>query len=193
MTRQLTLGPRKRRPPYQITSYASVAVDNKIYFISTRINSSGLRAGAFFQIYDSLSDSWSIGTNSPIYGDATAAGATTGVNAPKRIHFFEETATYSYDLTSDSWTAGVSMPTARLIASAAIINDTFYVVGGRSGQHGVITIMSPSAMNEQYTPIGYGTQLQPELVYATVAGVAAITIITVTAIALRKRHKKNAG
>jgi len=85
------------------------------------------------------------------------------------------------------------MPTARLIASVAVINDTFYVVGGRSGQHGVITIMSPSAVNEQYTPIGYGSQSQPELVYAAAAGVAAITALTITAIVLRKWRRKNAS
>lgn len=180
----------KTPPPYQITSYASVVVDDKTYFISARKNSSGLRAGAFFQIYDSLSDSWSIGANSPTYGDATAAGATTGVNAPKRIYFFEEITTYSYDIASDSWTTGASMPTARLIATVAIINDTFYVVGGRSGQHGVITIMYPSTVNEQYTPIGYGS-VSPELVYAAAAGAAAITIIIITAVALKKRHQKN--
>jgi hypothetical protein len=45
-------------------------------------------------------------------------------------------------------------------------------------------------VNEQYTPSLYGTQLQPELVYAA-AGAVAITIIAVTALALKKRHKQD--
>ncbi len=147
----------KTPPPYEITSYASVVVDDKIYFIGTETNSSGLWTEAFFQIYDPLNDSWSIGSNSPTYGVAAASGATTGVNAPKQIYFFEETTTYSYNLTNDSWTIGTSMPTARLIATIVVIGDIFYVVGGRYGQHGYITIMFPSAVNEQYTPIGYRT------------------------------------
>lgn len=148
----------KTPPPYKITSFASAVVDKKIYFIGRRNDSSEAWVGdPFIQIYDTANDSWSVGTSSLTSGFSATASATSGVNAPKRIYFFEETATYIYDPASNSWTSGTSMPTARLCATAAVINDKFYVVGGRTGQHGYITRMEPSAVNEQYTPIGYGT------------------------------------
>jgi hypothetical protein len=87
----------------------------------------------------------------------TAVGATTGVFAPKRIYFFDETETHVYDPESDTWTVGAPMLSPRVLARVAFISDTCYVVGGRSGPHGWLTMMEPSAVNEQYTPFGYGT------------------------------------
>lgn len=182
----------KMPPPHKITSFVSAVVDDKIYFIGRRTDSSGeWTGGSFIQIYDPENDSWRFGASSPADEMTATAGASSDVNSLKRIYFFEETATHIYTPASDSWASGKPMLTARLIARAAAINDKFYVVGGRTGQHGVITWMEPTAVNEQYTPIGYGTQLQPELVYAAAAGAAAITIIVITAVALKKRHKKN--
>jgi hypothetical protein len=53
------------------------------------------------------------------------------------------------------------MPTARYCAGVAVVNDTFYVVGGRSGSTGYVVIMQPDTVNEQYTPIGYEGPVQP--------------------------------
>ncbi len=194
----------KTPPPCELTSYASVVVDDKIYFIGAYTNSSGLRTGAFFQIYDPESDTWSTGTEAPTYGIGAGLGATTGLTAPKQISVFEETTTYTYDFTADSWAINTSMPTARLIVGVAVVNDTFYVVGGRSGQHGYITMMYPSSVNEQYTPIGYETpnpttpspspkaqdpEPFPTALVATASGASA-TIIGIGLLVYFKKRQK---
>ena len=140
----------KAAAPLKVPCSASAVVDNKIYVLGSLSNSYGL------QIYDLATDSWSIGEHSPVTYAATAA-ATTGVNAPKRIYFFDENRTNVYDPANGSWVVGTSSPTPRLIKRAAVIDDVFYVIGGRTGQWGYMTFEYPSALNEQYTPLGYGT------------------------------------
>jgi hypothetical protein len=144
-------------PPNKILSSVSAVVDNKIYFTGSHTDPSWVQTGTFVQIYDPSNDSWSVGAESHTSGLSTAVGATTGVFAPKRIYFFDETETNVYDPESDTWTVGTPITSPRVLARVAVINDTCYVVGGRSGMHGYITIMQPSAVNEQYTPFGYGT------------------------------------
>jgi N-acetylneuraminic acid mutarotase len=143
----------KAPAPYKVSSSASAVIDNKIYVIGVSPSSTWENV---IQIYDPANDSWSVGASSPV-GHSATAGATTGLNAPKRIYFFDENRTDVYDPADDSWMIGTSAPTPRLIARAAVIDDMFYVIGGRTGQWGYMTFMYPSTLNEQYTPIGYGT------------------------------------
>ena len=144
--------------PTAVGFYASAVVENNIYLLEGIPNSS---IGIFYnrtQIYDPEKDQWSIGTpNSRGWFEANAA-TTTRANAPILIYVFDETATYSYDPANDSWANGTSMPTARGFAGVAVVNDTFYVIGGEI-MPGFVAIgaMSPSAANEQYTPFGHGT------------------------------------
>lgn len=65
-----------------------------------------------------------------------------------------------YNLANNSWTVGTTSPSSRLCANVAVVNDTFYVIGGRSaGQWGdprlLHSAMFPSVLNEQYIPVGY--------------------------------------
>jgi hypothetical protein len=153
----------KTPPPNNILSRVSAVVDNKIYLLGSHSGPSWGQTDIFVQIYDPSNDSWSVGAESRISIFSAAVGATTGVFAPKRIYFFDETETNVYDPESDTWTAGAPMVSPRVLARVAVINDTCYVVGGRSGIHGYITIMEPSAVNEQYTPFGCGTIVPPEV------------------------------
>jgi len=190
------------------------------------------------EIYDPEIDSWEFGASppSPIYGGDAAA--TTGAFAPIRIYFLGligfmyqgSMPNRVYDPKTESWTLGAEVPTNRQSFGIGVVNDTLYVIGGRSytfpyPADSPYTI-TQSAANEAYTPIGYGTSdpdyeppapsptlsptpsptasgqqpasspdsqqttLQPELVYATAAA-AAITIVAVTAVAFKKRRKKN--
>lgn len=148
--------------PNKILSRVSAVVDNKIYLLGSQFGPYWVPTDNFVQIYDPSNDSWSVGAESHISMFETAVGATTGVFAPKLIYFFDETETHIYDPESDTWTVGASILSPRVLARVAVINDTCYVVGGRSGMHGYITIMEPSAVNEQYTPFGYGT-IPPEV------------------------------
>ena len=145
----------KTPPPYQTTGFSSAVIGNKIYFEGGLMNTS---MKCDLQVYDTLSDSWSMITTRPASFDLYGAGGiTSGVRAPERIYFFMNEVTNIYDVADDRWIVGASMPNTRYCAGVAVVNDNFYVVGGRSGQWGYFVDMRASAMTEQYIPIGYGT------------------------------------
>jgi len=83
-----------------------------------------------------------------------AAGATTGIMAPKRIYVisgdYGRRLNQVYDPERDTWTTGTSMQTSRSGLAVAVVNDKLYAIGGTDGYN-------DSAVNEEYTPIGYGT------------------------------------
>ena len=151
--------------PTAVSSYASAVVDNKIYVITSKLN----------QIYDAENDSWSLGAPAPSPVVLASAGATTGVYAPERIYVFGADAdlpywqlttrkftAQSYDPKTDSWTACGSIPTERYSPSVAVVDDLLYVIGGctiefRTDRFTPNPIYTYSAVNEQYTPFGYGT------------------------------------
>lgn len=144
----------KSASPNPPTSGASAVADDKIYFLA---RASNLDLGAFVQIYNPEDDSWSTGANSPTYGgwSATAAVAS-GEGAQQQIVFFSEFSTYVYYPLTDSWALGTTMPTARGFTGVAVVNDTFYVIGGiKAPFEGYIVITSSVATNEHYTPNGY--------------------------------------
>jgi len=144
----------KTPPPYQIMSCASIVFDDRLCFLADEdVLTPG---GAIVLLYDPASDGWSVGGSSPTVGVSASAGVTSGVYAPKRVYFFDENATDVYDPASGSWAVGVSMPTARGYVGVAVVDDGLYAVGGvilppddGFGE------MSPSAVNERYTPVGY--------------------------------------
>ena len=148
--------------PYPSNSYSSTVFDGKIYFFggydftlrTTHFNNQT-------RIYDPYTDRWTLG--SPVPGlilSSTAACATTGIMAPKRIYIFggqtqsaEGTkTTWIYNPENKSWAFGSTMPTARLGPTVAKVNDQFYIFGGSA--YAVFT--GPLTVNEQYTPYGYG-------------------------------------
>ena len=143
--------------PIAMSGYASAVVDNKIYVFGGFSN----------QIYDSKTNTWSQGTSSPTNTAYGAAGATTGVNAAKRIYVLSQDYNFPkplyvnsiYDPATDSWTAGAPEPTERKGFSVAVVNDTLYVIGGTTEAFDFLgkNYITVYATNEQYTPIGYGT------------------------------------
>ena len=155
----------KASVPTAVSSYASAVVDNKIYVITSNLN----------QIYDAENNSWSLGAPAPLPAVFWSAGATTGLNAPERVYVFGADAdlpfwqlttrgftAQSYDPKTDSWTACASIPTGRYSASVAVVDDLVYVIGGfttefRTDRLTLNPIYTYSAVNQQYTPFGYGT------------------------------------
>ncbi len=140
-----------------ISGFVAAVFDNKIYVIGI----SGLNL-----IYDPLTDAWSSTHSSQpfsvegLLGFGTfqaAIGTTTGMLAPERIYVFFENRTYIYDASNDTWASGASMSKERVNFGAAVINDTFYVIGGGNNPKGFAASYAPSAANEQYFPVGYGT------------------------------------
>ena len=146
----------KSSMPSDTTYYGSAVFDNKIYVVG------GYPAGKLNQIYDPENDNWSLGASSP-YGVVGAAVATVGVMAPRRIYVLSNGGTNQiYDPKNDSWMVGAEIPTDRIKFSAAVVNDMLYVMGGiiENFTYPYSTTIyndTPIAVNEQYTPIGYGT------------------------------------
>jgi N-acetylneuraminic acid mutarotase len=155
----------KASVPTAVSFYASAVVGNKIYVFTSKLN----------QIYDAENDSWSLGTPAPSPVVLATATATTGMFAPERIYIFGADAelpfwqlttrqftSQSYDPKNDNWTVCTSMLTGRYSAGVAVVDDLLYVIGGfniefRTDRFTPNPIYTYSALNQQYTPIEYGT------------------------------------
>ena len=146
----------KTPPPNEISGFTSAVVGNKIYFEGAEMTNGTFKGS--IQIYDTTTDSWSVVPTFPTSFDLYGCGGTTsGDIAPERIYFFMDEVTNAYDPASGNWTVSASMPTIRYCGGASVVNDTFYVIGGRSGQWGYFVDMRADASNEQYIPFGYGS------------------------------------
>jgi len=105
------------------------------------------------QVYDTKSDTWSYATPIPMAPAFPAAGATTGVDAPKRIYIISyPNITQVYNPEDDTWSTGTEMATNRGIFGVAVVNDRLYVIGGGSA---IFPTIYFSGENEEYTPFGY--------------------------------------
>jgi N-acetylneuraminic acid mutarotase len=162
----------KTPPPVPLDARVSAVLDGKIYVLAMNQTWVGNQV---LEIYDPANDSWSIERNN-IHDFCFTAAATSGVLAPKRIYFFGEQETDIYNPFTGNWTLGTAAPTDRLIASVAVVNDTFYLIGGRTGIWGELTLAYPSTLNEQYTPVGYGT---PDPSYLLTVTPPKITVLSI--------------
>ena len=148
--------------PITDSSLASCVFDNKIFLFG---GLSQNQDHILNQIYDTETDTWSAGTYPPSSLGGGAAAATTGAFAPKRIYAIGPAPVYEpgaplytnrvYYPRTDSWWAATDMPTKRFNFGIAVVNDTFYVVGGHT--YSFPGSYAPVALNEQYVPISYGT------------------------------------
>ena len=143
--------------PTAVASYVSGVFDNKICVVTSSL----------FQLYDTEKDSWSLGKSPPMLGGISCGGVTSGLFALQRIYVFGEKGSANYDPNTETWTKSASLPTYRSYSGVALLNDSFYVIGGFTTQAAIEPssnlpiYFQPhttlSAVNEQYTPIGYGT------------------------------------
>jgi hypothetical protein len=131
--------------------FASAVCNSRIFALSYYI---GLNSAKALLIYDSLGGSWNLGSSAPSGVPYGVAAITSGFIAPKRIYFLGSTCNYAYDPENDSWQIGIPLPTLRAYFSSVIVDDKLYVIGGYTSKSGDFTISS--AVNEVYTPFGYG-------------------------------------
>jgi N-acetylneuraminic acid mutarotase len=152
--------------PVATSYYPSAVVDNKIYIIGGHTDP----YSNVNQIYDPETDMWSKGATPPWGIRYATAGATSGVDAPKRIYvlvekwsLWEDEPPYSnrvYYPENDSWTFGADLPLPidRQGFSVAVVSDILYVIGGFKCKELFLgDIRTQYATNLQYTPFGYGT------------------------------------
>ena len=86
--------------------------------------------------------------------------------APKKIYVigpqvYGEPSNGVYDPENNSWTFGADVPTRRYNFAVAVVNDKLYAIGGHTYDVGS-GYFEPTALNERYTPLGYGT-VPPEI------------------------------
>jgi hypothetical protein len=161
----------------------SVVIDGKIIATNSQDvwNASSPYFGDTVQqvmVYDPKSNNITHGSDNINAIVAGSVGATSGIYAPKRVYIMgvkvntspDIPESQAYDPITDSWTVAKTMPTTRVEFGVAVINDTLYAVGGlllsytydSTGKYVTRADASPTNINEQYTPIGYGT-IQPQI------------------------------
>lgn len=182
-------------------SLASCVFDNKIYLMG---GLSSDQEHNLNQIYDPKTNTWSIGAYSPSSIEGGAAATSTGAFAPKRIYLIGPSAHLSHDNSfysnrdynpkTDHWAAAAEMPTVRFHFGIAVMNDTFYVIGGNTYQFA--GDYAPVALNEQYTPFDYGapdsTVPTPSPTIPELSWLAILPLfLFLFAFAVILRHRKN--
>ncbi|MFA5365295.1 MAG: kelch repeat-containing protein [Candidatus Bathyarchaeia archaeon] len=135
--------------PAPVSYHAYAVIDNKIYIIG------GAVEVILNQIYDTETNTWSTGSSLPVGVDSAAAGVLSDDNGNQRIYVIggkqnldAVNLTQIYDPTTDTWTLGTSMSTARYGLAVAVVDNTLYAIGGRPLANG----FPVTGINEQYTP-----------------------------------------
>jgi N-acetylneuraminic acid mutarotase len=195
--------------PDVATHFVSAVFDGKIYVVATNVYTLDAESERWLFVYDAKSDSWSQGTPAPTDVRDGAAVATTGIMASKRLYVLgvdsgrePPRVNHVYDPEIDSWTSGTTVLTNRNDFGCAVVNDKLYTVGGytfdNNPNSGHVTA---SVLNEQYTPIGYGTPdpsyVPPDTVapvteypQATFIGIAVGASLAAVAVGLILHFKK---
>jgi len=159
-------------PDYD-SSPVSAVVDNKIIvtfeFSNFTFSIGYVSTEQKIWIYDTETDSWSEGKSGAIVVVQGAAGATTGVKAPQKVYvlglivdaLYPTVINQVYDPTTDTWATATTMPTTRSDFGIAVVNYILYVIGGYLRGSPNVT---PTAVNEQYIPIGYSAPPEIKIV-----------------------------
>jgi N-acetylneuraminic acid mutarotase len=151
---------KKSPMPIPVLGAASAVLNNKIYVIGgSRHFQPGweLATVGSNQVYNPEDDAWSTREGLPTSKSYAAAGATSGVTAPKKIYDVggsNQTSysdvTYAYDPSGNAWSTVAAMPTSRVYLALAVVDDILYAIGGLDGETWL-------DVTEQYIPVGYGT------------------------------------
>ncbi len=147
--------------------YAMATLDDKLHVIG---GLSSDQHGNLHSVYNPDTDMWNTAQPPPSSHSGGAAGATSGINSPKRIYVFGQPANLKqgedpdfvrvYNPETDSWEYGAHNAMDRHNFGVASLNDTFYVIGGHT--YTFPGSFAPSKGNEMYIPIDYGNQ-PPEI------------------------------
>ena len=129
---------------------SAVAVDGKAYVISGEITTSSnqSRPTGAVEVYDPATDSWTRKPDMPLVQEASEAAVAVNGN----IYLFGGwsetnvclTIVQAYDPATGRWISKTEMSRRRGYATASVVNDRVYVMGGTDG--GVLSDV------EEYTP-----------------------------------------
>jgi len=180
--------------PTAVAGYASAVLDGKIYVISGV--ASGSTKTNLTQIYDPKTDKWSLGGSIPMSVSSAVAGATTGVKAAKAIYVIGgsndayplngQYANQVYFPETNSWVMAANLPIDRAGATLAVVNDTFYVMGG-----GHNIFFSDSTVVMQYAPFTNPVVEMDSfpVLPVVIAFVVAVAVVAVGILVYFKKHK----
>jgi hypothetical protein len=157
---------------------SSCVYNNKIYVVGS----------PYIQVYNPENDSWITGLQIPMVLTQPIALGTSGLDAPARIYIFEQGILATFNPQTNSWVAGDVLPKvlpnpdpdiARVLIDhqgygVSILNDVIFVIGGETvtvSQEYANSRFYPEdkselAINQQYTPFGFGT-VPPEISVAS--------------------------
>jgi len=184
-------------------SSASTVLDGKIHVFGA------VPLKYSHQIYNPISNSWSLGEPLVLSFLDPVVGATSGVNAPKRIYVFGREyftganfTAQSYDPNTNVWTLCASIPQGQSNGAGVFVDDKMYVVGGGIPFIGEYT--TPSNLNSLYTPIGFGspdpsytpppatpTPSPPQPEFPTMIVIVTAVILGMVAVGILAYYKKN--
>jgi hypothetical protein len=172
-------------PFYNSEIMTLIVLDDKIYVFA------GQRSNYISYIYDPQLDTWTPGPGIPY--SVHGGGATTGVNAPKKIYLFGEE-TIVFDPQTQTVSTGASVPNPS--SGVAVVDDIFYLLEGHSNWRytpfGYVsnTSTSPEATLGA-TPTNQLTPQTPATLTVTVAGifVAVAVLAAVSLLLYRNKHK----
>jgi N-acetylneuraminic acid mutarotase len=144
--------------PNGVQGYTSTVLDDKIYIMggSRQASPENTLLTDSVEIFTPKTGNWSLGTKLPHLNSYGSATATVGFMVPPRIYYiggFSSEFNAQNDVyfpENNSWGLAAPMPTPRAYFGLATLNDVLYAIGGYNGKDWL-------AINERYTPAGYGT------------------------------------
>jgi N-acetylneuraminic acid mutarotase len=173
--------------PTRVSTYTSAVIGSKIYIMGggwENIYSPLFDdSEKLIQVYDCDTDTWITAGNLPEYQKGLSTAATLGIFAPQKIYSIGSN-TLIYTPETNNWTEGATSRFDRVYASATVLNDLVYVMGGIPNSNNG----SVYAVNERYTPFGFSGQY-PESSASSLSSVVIVagvvvagTVIAVTGV-----------
>ena len=160
---------------FPVISPPTVTIGSKIYLLGGFNEFAETVPVVVTQIYDTMTDTWSLGRPMPSVAIGSVAGVASGVFAPQRVYLLGGWTIGSgtltnlvqvYDPSTDSWTTAAHMPSKRTDLSVAVVNDKLYAIGGESKPKWFGDWLTNE--NLMYTPIGYvAATLSPSTPYSS--------------------------
>jgi N-acetylneuraminic acid mutarotase len=152
----------KKPMPYPVAAPSSTVVGNKIYVLGGQDEFNDPKNLNVTQIYDSTTDSWTIGTPMQTTALNSAACTISDPLGSERIYLIggqlgalaggnRTNLVQVYNPKNSNWSIGVPMLTARYGLAVAVVNNTIYAIGGVGGN--IMLSGEGYAENEAYTPI----------------------------------------